>query len=33
MLGDVDIIASHHFTPSFDVTMQFCSGGVETTPK
>ena len=32
-LGHGDVILSHHFTPSYDVTMQFCSGGVETTPK
>ena len=33
MLGHGDVIGSPHVTPSHDVTMQFCSGGVMTTPK
>ena len=27
-----DVIASPHITPSYDVAMQICSGGVKTTP-
>ena len=26
ILGHCDVIASQHFTPSYDVNMQFCSG-------
>ena len=33
ILGHSDFIVTQHFTPSFDVTKQFCSGGVKTTPK
>ena len=33
ILGHSNVIATQHFTPSHDITMQFCSGGVKTTPK
>ena len=32
-LSQSDVIATQHFTPPCDITMQFCSGGVKTTPK
>ena len=33
ILGKSDVILSQHFIPSYDVTMQFCSGEVKTTSK
>ena len=33
MLGHSDVIATQYFTLVYDVTMQYCSGGVKTTPK
>ena len=33
ILSHCDVIVSPHFTPSYDITMQICSGGVKTTTK
>ena len=33
ILGHSDVIATQHFTPSYDVTTQYCREGFKTTPK